>query len=193
MNAARTYRHVYSRVCKHCNITFNATAKSAAYCCHQCRTLAATQRRIRSSAGDWLRTPISCGQCGTVFFRTLETGPNKKYCCKECSVKAQGRDFQRFKEANVDAMKSYNRERVKKHGRDTLMKRLWKRYGNLPLACECCGEARVLDIAHKPEHRRNGAHRTLDQYQRHMFWILCPTCHRVLDEGIESPEQMGLR
>lgn len=29
-------------------------------------------------------------------------------------------------------------------------------------------------------------------YQPNMIWVLCPTCHRVLDKGIETPEEMGL-
>lgn len=91
-------------------------------------------------------------------------------------------------------MSAYNRQRSKRHGPDTLITRLRKRYPDLPTCCEAagCNEGRVLECAHKPEHKRNGAWRTLDKYERHMFWMLCPTHHRLLDLGIETVEQMGL-
>lgn len=89
-------------------------------------------------------------------------------------------------------MRDYNANRYRKYGKDTLYNRLQAEYDDLPTACECCGEARVVEIAHKPEFSRNGRWRVLSLYKRHMFWILCPTCHKVLDKRIETPEQMGL-
>lgn len=96
---------------------------------------------------------------------------------------------------NPGAMAAYNRARTMRGGPDTLINRLRRRYPDLPLVCEAvgCDEARVLEAAHRPEFRRNGSWRTLSLYERHMFWMLCPTCHRVLDFGIETPEQLGLK
>lgn len=187
------YRHQYSRICPHCEKAFSTWNKAAKYCSVRCRTDAATARRIREPT-CWLNIPMECGICNTKFFRTLNTGPNKKYCSPECSIRARRSDHRRFMELAPGAMEAYNRQRAKNHGSGTLITRLRKRYPDLPKVCETpsCSESRVLEIAHKPEHKRNGAWRTMDWYERHMFWMLCPTCHAVLDLGIETPEQMGL-
>lgn len=91
-------------------------------------------------------------------------------------------------------MREYNKTRYAKNGKDTLQKRLYKKYPDLPRVCEAkdCGEARVLTAAHKPGFERNGDWQVMKYYERHMFWMLCPTCHAVLDKKIETPEQMGL-
>jgi hypothetical protein len=51
----------------------------------------------------------------------------------------------------------------------------------------------VLDVAHKPEFARNGAWRNRNTTQRHMFWVLCPTCHALLDRGVMTAQALGLR
>lgn len=109
-------------------------------------------------------------------------------------MRARRRDHLRFRELYPGAMNAYNRTRVRNHGPDRLITRLRRRYPDLPTVCEAkgCNESRVLEIAHRPTHRRNGRWRTLDLYDRHMFWVLCPTCHRVLDRGIETAESLGL-
>lgn len=101
----------------------------------------------------------------------------------------------RFKEDNPGAMHRYNLRRYAAHGTDSLTTRLRKKFPDLPTVCEAidCGEGRVLDFAHKPEFRRNGAYRVMKYYERHMFWVLCPTCHRLIDCGICTPEELGLK
>jgi hypothetical protein len=100
-------------------------------------------------------------------------------------------NWQRFLKDNPGVQSFWNSTR----GQDTLAIRVRKKYPNLPTACQArgCNEARVLDFAHRPEFKMNGAWRSIDLYQPHMIWVLCPTCHRVLDEKIETPEQMGLK
>lgn len=95
-----------------------------------------------------------------------------------------------FKNQNPGAQAFYNKGR----GGDTLEKRIRKKYPNLPKVCQAkgCGERRVLEFAHRPKFKRNGAWRKVSMYQPNMIWVLCPTCHRVLDKGIETPEEMGL-
>jgi hypothetical protein len=62
-----------------------------------------------------------------------------------------------------------------------------------PMACESCGETRVLDLAHKPEHRRNGEWRSVKNCSwPERVWVLCPTCHALLDRMNYSPEELGL-
>lgn len=198
MRASPAYRYEASRKCIHCEKDYIATFKSQQYCSQRCRTDASTARRDRSAKGDWLRNPVTCGICQNVFFRTKLTGPNKKYCSVECTATARRRDIEAFKAANPTAMDDYNKERVRKYGSDTLITRLRKRYPDLPTCCEAaengkaCGEGRVIDIAHKPEFARKGAWRTLDKYERHMFWMLCPTHHAIIDRGACTPEEIGL-
>ena len=191
----RVYQKQIIRHCGQCHIQFSTGNRAALYCTEACRTKAATKRRDRTNSGEWLRTKIACGICGKEFFRTKATGPNKKYCSVECTTHARKRDYERFKILTPRAMKGYNQNRYQRHGRDTLITRLYKHYPDLPKICEAkdCNEARVLEAAHRPEFKRNGAWRTMDKYERHMFWMLCPTCHRVLDFGIETPVQLGLQ
>jgi len=72
------------------------------------------------------------------------------------------------------------------------LERLWRKYPDLPRRCEACGEARVLDVAHRPGHERNGAWRTMEVMEPHMIWVLCPTCHALLDRLGFTAEQLGI-
>jgi hypothetical protein len=51
----------------------------------------------------------------------------------------------------------------------------------------------VLDIAHRPEHARRGAWSNAANTTPEKVWILCPTCHALLDRLGYSAEQLGLR
>jgi len=187
------YRHSYPRTCRNCETDYEAHNKSSKYCTPACRTEYHIRHRQKGPKGAWMREPITCA-CGAVFYRTVKHGPNQKYCSPDCSFKARGLDFQRFKERNQNAQQDYNTTRTKKQGSDTLFNRVMRKYPELPRACQArgCGESRVLELAHRPEFKRNGAWRTIDKYAPHMIWILCPTCHRVLDLGVETPEVLGL-
>lgn len=192
--AKHVHRHSFERVCAFCAKKFVTGMRSALYCSERCRTDAATARRDRGAAGAWLRIKITCGVCGAKFLRTKKTGPNRKYCSPSCSVLSIKKDHLRFIRAYPEAMAAYNRRRYKNYGSDTLFKRLQKKYSDLPSICEAIGciESRVLELAHKPQYKRNGAPRTLARYERHMFWVLCPTHHRLIDKKTETPERLGL-
>lgn len=56
---------------------------------------------------------------------------------------------------------------------------------------EGCGEARVVEMAHKPFCKRNGRNPS-GYVQGDEVWLLCPTCHRLIDYGIETPASLGL-
>lgn len=76
--------------------------------------------------------------------------------------------------------------------RDSVTGRLRRKYPDLPTSCEACGEDRILEVAHKPGFERKGAWRVMSNTQRHMIWILCPTCHKLIDRGICVPRELGL-
>jgi hypothetical protein len=184
----RTRRHVYERACRYCKAPFATGIKSQQYCSGRCRTDRATSERDRSPS-HWLNVLVTCGVCSKSFKRPQGSSPIRKYCSEDCQRKAKSRYYKKWMDSNPGAMAAYNRAR----GRDTLTVRLQKRYPDLPNACESCGESRVIELAHKPKFKRNGAWRTIDQYKRHMFWVLCPTCHKVLDRGIQTPKEMRLK
>ena len=183
----RTYLHKYSRKCRFCKKTFTSGNRAARYCSERCRTDNATANRDRRP-NHWKNKPRKCRNCRKLFF---PQSPNRRLCSFRCQVEGRRLNFEIFKKRHPGVQRLYNRQR----GRDTLIIRLRKKFPDLPTRCEAkgCGESRVLDLAHKPKFKRNGAHRLLARYKRHMFWILCPTCHRVVDRGIETPQQMGLK
>ena len=183
----------YAKICPQCDTAFTADHNSHIYCTHSCRNRA-TKLRCHNTPGHWLTVEMTCSMCSTTFYRTEKTGPNKKYCSVECSYRVTLKNQARFHELNPDAVRRYKETQRRMKGHDTLINRLRNRYTDLPTACECdtCYEHRVLDIAHKPEFKRNGAPRVMKHYARHMFWILCPTHHAIVDRGICTPAELGL-
>jgi hypothetical protein len=72
--------------------------------------------------------------------------------------------------------------------------RFYRTNPTAPRACESCGERRVLDIAHKPNHKRFGAWRSTQNCRwPEMVWVLCPTCHALLDRMHYDPAELGLQ
>lgn len=133
-----------------------------------------------------------CRICGKWF----PIGPgqhNKWLCSDECrkaSVAKSVRDFHK----RAPQKQNLYRQRVKeKQGPDSNLKRFRKSNPAAPMACESCGETRVLDVAHKPGKERNGAWRNSKncKWPEHV-WVLCPTCHALIDRMHYSPEELGL-
>jgi hypothetical protein len=120
---------------------------------------------------------------------------NARYCSDPCRVIGIRESQARFKRLNPNSQTLYNRVRDMKNGRkDTLQRRLYKKYPDLPTKCESCGleEEGMLDAAHKPGFERKGGHQVMKYYERHMFWMLCPNDHRRLDKKLKTPEELGL-
>jgi len=90
-------------------------------------------------------------------------------------------------------MKAYRQNWQAKVGTDSNMLRFRLRFPDAPTSCQSCGETRVLDIAHKPEFRRNGHWRSKENTTwPDKVWILCPTCHALLDRKGYEPSSLGL-
>lgn len=193
VRGGKRVRFGYTVPCEECGEPFRQVNGRQRFCGSRCWS-----RRKRKAAAQrtthWTNIPRECLRCGTRFYRTLAAGPNQKYCSRKCATCASEERVQRFKETNPSAMQAYNVTRYAKHGKDTVLMRLRRRYPDLPTTCEAkgCSEARILEIAHKPQFKRNGAWRTMAVYERHMFWLLCPTCHRLLDTGLASESELGL-
>ena len=178
---------MHDLTCTLCNKPFSAQRPDKKWCSSYCAQRAGRIRR-QEHKGTTEHGGL-CGRCGA-HFEIVPPSTNRRYCSTACSV-AAARELRR-----LWARREYKKRRpnyeAKRKGRDTMLGRLGRRYADIPRACESCGEARVLEVAHRPTHKRNGAWRIAANLRRHMFWVLCPTCHKLLDRGICTQEELGL-
>jgi len=117
---------------------------------------------------------------------------NKQHCSDDCAKKSARESRSKFYERNPQKSFEYYARTKQKHGTDANMKRFLARFPNAPRICQSCGESRVLDIAHKPQFRRNGSWRSSKNTTLDKIWILCPTCHALLDRKGYNPADLGL-
>ena len=135
----------------------------------------------------------NCRSCGTPFSVAIQRADaNRQHCSRECAVKSARESRRRFYERKPEKYREYHVKSRDRLGPDGNLKRFYARYPNAPRACQSCGERRVLDVAHKPGHERNGAWRSKENTTLEKVWILCPTCHALLDRMGYSPSEMGL-
>lgn len=138
-------------------------------------------------------TQHKCRMCGKDF----PIGPwqNQKWLCSDtCRRASKAKSVREFHLRHPDRESAYRERTKEKIGPDGNLKRFRKINPTAPMACESCGERRVLDVAHKPKHRRNGAWRSAQNCRwPEQVWILCPTCHALLDRMHYSPEELGLK
>jgi hypothetical protein len=178
--------------CKFCGKEFQSThLRSQAYCSRSCE---GKKHRERHGLHK-LKDGRFCKQCGTHFFPTGQEN-NKQHCSLECAAKSARESRTRFWKKQRDPktlMATYHARTRQKLGPDGNLKRLFRNNPNAPHACQSCGDRRVLDVAHKPHCSRNGAHRmTSNTRWPEQVWVLCPTCHALLDRMNYSPKDLGL-
>ncbi len=173
--------------CSKCGKEFFAIRATHRYCSRECSLLV-----WKTARGIFTLKPIRfCRQCGKEFVRT---SPNVRHCSLECSKKSARESRCKFYAKNPNKMAEY-RKRTKERGTEAggNMGRLRRRYPDLPKACQACGETRVLDAAHRPEFARKGAWRSAKNCTPDKIWILCPTCHALLDRMHYDPASLGLK
>ena len=179
------------KYCVVCGTQFEADTAWAKYCSRKCKSLT-----YRISKGRTLERGRYCKQCGTHFYPPLQGGQNQHHCSPECSKKSaresRSKFWKRLGIGKVAKHKQYSPNWKEKHGLDGNLKRFYARFPDAPKSCQSCGEIRILDIAHKPEHKRNGAWRSSKNTKLEHVWILCPTCHGLLDRKGRTPELLGL-
>lgn len=162
------------------------------FCSAKCCDKNWSRRQTKGKLGTRI-----CRHCGDSFEPVGQADANRQYCSLECSREGAKKSRQEFYKRNPRYHKETWRRRahkdVRKRPHLRILSRLKRKFPDLPEACESCRETRVLDVAHKPEFSRNGSWATMDLLKRHMFWILCPTCHALLDRGVCSPQQLNLR
>jgi hypothetical protein len=179
-----------TKFCTICATPYEARNAWHRYCSRKCRT-----ENDRNQAGRKIDSGRFCKQCGSKFFPAYMTGNNKQHCSSECAVKSARESRSKFWGKQPDAKKKMaeyyqrSRERI---GPDGNLKRFYSRHPDAPHACQSCGETRVLDVAHRPGFERNGAWRSKDNTTLEKVWVLCPTCHALLDRMHYPPEELGL-
>jgi predicted nucleic acid-binding Zn ribbon protein len=178
---------MYDLQCSECSAPFQAKRPDKRYCSFRCQSRAGRLRRLEQT--DVTKAGRDCGMCGT-HFDIIPPNSNQRYCSEKCAIEASRKHRREFMRRKPGIQKIYSSRRAFK---DVALNRLNRRYPNMPKACEACGEARILEIAHRPEFKRNGAWRLAKNTQAHMVWIMCPTCHKLLDRGICTQEQLGLK
>ena len=173
------------RYCIFCGIDFIATRAWHKFCSHKCQ-----EAKRRKDAGLIKDIGRYCKQCGIHF---IPTTSQQQHCSSECSAKSARQSRSKFFKNNPGISKIYYERSRTKNGKDGNLKRLYKRYPDLPKQCESCGDNRVLDIAHKPNHKRNGEWRSVKNTTPEKIWILCPTCHALIDRMNYDPKELGLK
>lgn len=177
--------------CTMCGTRFEAKTSWQRYCSRKC-----SSKRYRESKGVKVDQGRHCKRCGTLFYPPRKGGANKQHCSQECSRESAKLSRKRMYEndpAKLVKHRADAKARAKASGRkETPLARIWRWWPDVPRECQSCGESRVLDVAHRPDHARNGAWRTKANCQPHMIWILCPTCHALLDRLGYTAEQLGL-
>jgi hypothetical protein len=139
--------------------------------------------------------PRPCAQCRNIFTPSaLAKNRNIIILCSDiCRGEYRRAYAKRWNKNNPEARDSYYKKAAAKFGVDKPLKRLWRVFPDMPRYCEGCGDDRVLDIAHKPYAKRNGARRTRKNTNPDTVWILCPTCHALLDRKGWSPTEVGIK
>jgi hypothetical protein len=169
--------------CEICSSPMTKYVRRQRYCSTRC----ANKRR---NIGPTTR---ACRTCGESFVRRHAHESNQQHCSPECARVSAKRSRLDFKRRRPDRESAYRAKQRAKGQKDTALQRLWRKYPELPRHCEACGESRVLDVAHRPEHRRNGAWSTMANRTPAQIWVLCPTCHSLLDRLGYTAEQLGIK
>lgn len=179
---------MYSKKCVNCDITYDAKRSTSVYCSQKCG--ASYRWKLTPKDTD---KPRVCPECGNTFYAT-PIANHKKTCSPECRTKRNSRITREFHLRNPERESIYRQRTRDKQLPDSNNIRFYRAYPNAPRFCESCGESRVLDIAHKPGHERNGAYRNRDNCKwPEKVWVLCPTCHALHDRMNYSYQELGLK
>ena len=177
---------MYDLSCSDCGEVFTSKRPDKRYCSYRCQSRVG--RRRRGEQSDITKAGRDCPQCGN-HFDIAPPSTNQRYCSENCSRDAARNLRKLWMRRHPEKPKLYNASRPFK---DSVIGRLRRKYPDLPISCQSCGEGRILEVAHKPGYKRNGAWRIVANTKPHMIWILCPTCHKLFDRGISTAEDLHL-
>lgn len=175
------------RNCNHCGKKYEFKRKTSLFCSQNC---GAAYRQARAPKDT--DRPRKCRECGKQFFATPDAN-QKRVCSDDCRRARNSRRVREWHKRNPERESLYRERTKEKRLPDGNLIRFRRHNQDAPMECESCGENRVLDLAHKPGHERNGAWRSVRNSKwPEMVWVLCPTCHALLDRMHYPPEELGL-
>lgn len=174
--------------CIQCSSPFPESNFNRKYCSAKCK------KRWRKLHGPKGKVRVhKCRTCGKVFEITSGQG-NKWLCSASCRRASVAKSVRTFHERRPDAEPIYRARTKAKNLPEDNLTRFLRTNPKAPRKCESCGEDRVLDVAHKPHSRRYGAWRSSKNCRwPEMVWVLCPTCHALVDRMHYPPEELGLK
>lgn len=174
--------------CVNCQVGLPPSHSHRKYCSGRCK---AAYRK--ANGGGRAADGHNCRQCGVWF--AIGPGQNNKWLCSDgCRRASNAHSVRTFHERRPLMEALYRAKTREKLGPDSQNRRFYALNPNAPRACEACSEARVIEIAHRPGHERLGQRRTAANMKwPEMVWVLCPTCHRLLDRMHYSPSDLGLK
>lgn len=173
--------------CKNCGNNFTQKRNWQLYCSDSCKTI--FNNSLKKVDENSEKRKRHCKRCGSEFYFSNDTRGNKQHCSDKCSLESARISRNNYSKTEKGSIKKTENQRKNAL---THNERLRKRFPELPNYCQSCGEDRVLDVAHKPGHERNGAWRSLSNCTPEKIWILCPTCHALLDRKKYEPKDLGL-
>ena len=173
--------------CVECGIEMPGSHIHRRYCSGRCKA------RWRKKFGP--KEPVhqhACRICGKVF--DIGRGQSNKWLCSDdCRRASQAKSVRTFHTRRPQQEAIYRARTKEKKLPDTNLVRFYRTNPAAPKKCESCGENRVLEVAHKPGQERRGAWRSSQNCKwPDLVWVLCPTCHRLLDRMNYAPAELGL-
>lgn len=135
----------------------------------------------------------NCRICGKEIL--LKSGQGNKWLCSDrCRTESNTRSVRTFHERRPKQEAIYRHRAKLKLEPDSNAIRFRKLNPDAPRECESCGENRVLEVSHKPGYERIGSRRSSRNCKwPEMVWVLCPTCHRLIDRMNYDPAELGLK
>ena len=175
-----------SNTCLHCNKP-HAAPRGGKFCSQKC--WAAFRWKHRPNPV----TEHACRHCGKIF--PIRPDQNQKWTCSDVCRRARAaKSVREFHLRNPERESVYRQRTKAKQLPDSNLLRFRRYNPDAPNACESCGESRVLDVAHKPGFERNGQWRNSKNCKwPEMVWVLCPTCHALIDRMRYPYSELGLK
>ena len=173
--------------CVECGIELPGSHIHRKYCSRRCKG----RWRAKTCSAEPVRFH-KCRECGVQI--ELQAGQGNKWLCSaKCRKASTARSVRTFHERRPMQQAIYRARAREKKIPDKNLIRFYRTNPSAPRYCQSCGEDRVLDVAHKPEHPRLGEWRSSKNCKwPEMVWVLCPTCHALIDRMNYTPAEFGL-
>ncbi len=174
-------------ICVECGVEMPGSHCHRKFCSRLCKGRWQRKNPSQHNGGH------NCRICGTWF--PIGLGQHNKWLCSdECRRASNALSVRTFHHRQPQAEAIYRARHKAKKLPDSNLIRFRRTNPTAPSSCESCGESRVLDVAHKPGYERFGAWRNSKNCKwPDMVWVLCPTCHALIDRMHYDPSELGLK